>query len=128
MESHNCLMIFYFLIRGTFLIILGACIIIFGVLVVIIGGSDLILGLRYSVHSTLYPVCKPLHSLLPLLYSVCLLLYSVLRSILAVSFLYIRWLVFHAQCFFRSEFAPDSVQFGIWLGCLLYTSPSPRDS
>ena len=116
--KHNCLMIFHFLIRGTFPIILGACIIIFGVLVAIIGAGDLILGPRYSVLSTLYPECKPLHSLLPPLYSICLLLYSVLRSIKfqRCSFLYIRWLVFHAQCFFRSQFTPDSVQFSIWFG------------
>ena len=37
-------MIFYFLVRGAFLIILGACIIIFGALVAIIGASDLMLG------------------------------------------------------------------------------------
>ena len=47
MERHNCLMIFYFLIRGVFLIIFGVCCIIFSALVSITGTSgtsDLILG------------------------------------------------------------------------------------
>ena len=52
--KHNCLMIFYFLIRSTFLIILGTCIIIFGALVAIIGASDLgslskVLGTFHSI-------------------------------------------------------------------------------
>ena len=44
MERHNCLMIFYILNRGAFLIIFGACTIILGVVVAIFGASDLILG------------------------------------------------------------------------------------
>ena len=44
MERHNCLMIFYFLNRGAFLIIFDACTIILGVVVAIIGASDLTLG------------------------------------------------------------------------------------
>ena len=44
--KHNCLMIFYFLIRGAFLIILGA----------IIYASDLILGSLSKVLSTFHTI------------------------------------------------------------------------
>ena len=107
-------MIFHFLIRGTFLIILGACIIIFGALVAIIGASDLILGSLSKVLSTFHtiPGVRAITLTATPLYS-CVCYYIRLSR---CSFLYIRWLAFHAQCFFRSQFTPDSVQFGIWLG------------
>ena len=54
MKRHNCLMIFYFLICGAFLIIFGACIMIFGALVAIIGASDLILGPLSKVRDTFH--------------------------------------------------------------------------
>ena len=54
--KHNCLMIFYFLIRGAFLIILGACIIIFGALVAIIGARHLILGFLSKVLSPFHTI------------------------------------------------------------------------
>ena len=54
MERHNCLIIFYFLIRGAFLIIFGTCTLIFGALVAIIGVSDLILGSLSKVIGTFH--------------------------------------------------------------------------
>ena len=54
MERRNCLMIFYFLIRGVFLIIFGICTIIFSALVAITGTSDLILGSLSKVRGTFH--------------------------------------------------------------------------
>ena len=54
--KHNCLMIFYFVVRGAFLIILCTCIIIFGALVAIIGASDLILGSLSKVLGTFHSI------------------------------------------------------------------------
>ena len=87
MERHNCLMIFYFLIRGAFLIIFVVCTIIFGALVFYNWCQWpytrlFIQGTWYF--SLLNQVCNPLNSLLTPLYSVRLPLYSVLRSILAL--------------------------------------------
>ena len=54
MERHNCLMIFYFLIRGVFLIIFGVCTLIFSALVAITGTSDLILGSLSKIRGTFH--------------------------------------------------------------------------
>ena len=54
MKRHNCLTIFYFLIRGAFLIIFGVCTTILGALVAIIGASDLILGPLSKVRGTFH--------------------------------------------------------------------------
>ena len=54
MKRHNCLRIFYFLIRDAFLIIFGVCTTILGALVAIIGASDLILGPLSKVRGTFH--------------------------------------------------------------------------